>query len=290
MLLITAVLGCVTAQKAEEDEGPRVLDLRIEEMAELWSRMDAARAAGEPQVLVAELEADLEGAGGRDPWKTMLVAHALLPVDPDEAWGRFRELTVSPGSCPPAEHWAWLGMAKIALGWDLHDQAAALIQQALENAPSSPPALALSGLLALARGEEEEGARLLREVFSQDEAYLSSPGAAVTLSKLELEAGRVDQARSHLEGVIERFPLRVEALEMLAGCAELEEKPAEAAGHLRTALEAAPARADIAARLASLEQAAGNDRGALEAWSLYSQLRPDEIEAWRSQVVLAAGL
>lgn len=289
MLLSSILLGCATTAGTERpedlDQEPEMVDVLAVRMAEHLDEVDEARSRGEIDALRDDLDA--QAAESKDPWLVVQAAFASIEEDPDGAWSRLREVTVTPRGSVPAEYWAWLGMADISLGWGIYDQARMHIDRALEIAPGTTPAMARAGLLAIATGSKEEGAELLREVMESEEAHLHSPRAAVALAELELAGGRDDVARTHLEELLSHHPRNVGALLILASMAESEGHYGAAAEHLEKALLVSPEDAEIAERLARLRESAGDSEAALEAWRRVSSITPDSLEPWKRTAELA---
>ncbi len=286
-LLLTSCATLGAADAKRDSVAEEKVDVRVDEMTDLLASIEKARLGEELELLRGELEA---AAAAEDPWLVVKAAFARIPSDPDGAWARLREVTVTPKGSKPAEYWAWLGMADISLLWGIHEQAALHIDRALEIAPGTVPALARSGLLAIARGMKAEGNAILEDVLTRDSGHRAAPEAAVMVARVDYEEGRLQAAREHLEKLLEHHPFHLQALELSASIAESEDDMKAAADHLERAVQVAPDAVDVAVRLARIRETTGDESGALAAWSEVSRRRPEEIEPWQRQAILAREL
>jgi len=159
-----------------------------------------------------------------------------------------------------------LALVSTYIGGGDYDKAIVAATTMARNQPASPLPLTLRGAARLAMGDEQKARGDFVAALAKNADYVP---AAVYLTELDMQAGRFDEARQLLDGILKRNPANLNALLARAQIEERTNLPAAAIPFLTTAISAHPAEIEPRIQLIRAESALGDrDKVAMAATDL----------------------
>lgn len=253
---------------------PPGLTAPVPEVMKELRRIESAAWHGALDATRMQLEA-LSKSRPADPMLRVYVAWCSMPTD--DAWNQLKNIT----QIYPDLAWAHYGMARIYVGWKMHDQARSALDQAMKKNLTFYPALVAFGDMARLKEDWAEAEKQYRAALAIEDDAEARAGLGLALHG----QGKAGPAMAELSRAIALWPDQPAALKALLALQQAAKDPA-AVKTLSTLAELQPRDREIRLQVANLKFDAGDKAGALREYEKLLKLGNPSPEIAERMMVL----